>query len=95
MFFSIVTHAATFVAIPLLFELHFLPSNLHLLLHDVCFVNVFGSFIPAIMLNTFIFESSVLFGTHTLLDKSFRVLQVLTYLNQLQMESNVILEFIH
>ena len=29
------------------------------------------------MLNTLRFKSSVLFGTHTLLDKSFRVLRVL------------------
>ena len=32
------------------------------------------------MLNTLRFKSSVLFGTHTLLDKSFRVLQLPTHL---------------
>ena len=32
------------------------------------------------MLNTLRFKSSVLFGMHTLLDKSFRVLQLPTHL---------------
>ena len=40
------------------------------------FVNVFDSSIPEIMLKTLRFISSVLFGMHTLLDKSFRVLQL-------------------
>ena len=31
------------------FELHFLPSGLHLHLHDKCFFNIFDSFIPVIM----------------------------------------------
>ena len=35
------------------------------------------------MLNTLGFKSSVLFGTHTLLDKSFRVLQLPTHLSSL------------
>ena len=35
------------------------------------------------MLNTLRFKSSVLFGTHTLLDKSERVLQLPTYLSNL------------
>ena len=35
------------------------------------------------MLNTLRFKSSVLFGTHTLLDKSFRVLQFPTHLSNL------------
>ena len=39
------------------------------------------SFIPVIMLNTLRFKSSVLFGTHILLDKSLRVLQLPTNLS--------------
>ena len=50
-------------------ELHFLPSNLHLHLHDRCFVNVFDLFIPVIMLNTLRFKFYVLFGIHPLLYK--------------------------
>ena len=46
-------------------------------------LNVFDSFIPVIMLNTLTFKSSVLLGTHTLLDKSFRVLQFPTHLSNL------------
>ena len=51
------------------FELHCLPSNLHSHLHDICFVNIFNSFAPVIMLKTFRFKSPVLSGTHALLDK--------------------------
>ena len=65
------------------FEFHFLPSNLPLHSHDICFVNVFDSFFSVIMLNTLRFESSVLFGTHTLLDKSLRVLQLPTHISKL------------
>ena len=39
----------------------------------MCFVNVFNSFIPVIMMNTLRFKSSVLFVTHTSLDKSLEV----------------------
>ena len=35
------------------------------------------------MLNTLRFKSSVLFGTHNLLDKSFRVLQLPTHLSNI------------
>ena len=35
------------------------------------------------MLSMFRFKSSVLFGTHTLLDKSLRVLRLPTYLSSL------------
>ena len=35
------------------------------------------------MLNTLKFKTSVLFGTHTLLDKSLRVLQLPAYLSNL------------
>ena len=47
------------------------------------FVNVFDSFIHAIMLKTLRIKSSVLFGIHTLLDKSFRVLQPPTHQSNL------------
>ena len=53
-----------------------LNYTLHLDSHDTRFVNVFDSFIPVIMLNTLRFKSFVLFGIHTLLDKSLRVLQL-------------------
>ena len=66
------------------FELRFLTTNLHLHSLDICFVNVFNSFIPVIMLNSLGFKSYVLFGTHTLLDKSLRVLQVLKHLSNLK-----------
>ena len=49
----------------------------------MCFVTVLDSCIPVIMLSTLRFESSVLFGTHTLLDKSFRLLQLPTHLSNL------------
>ena len=65
------------------FELHFHPSNLHLYSHNICWANVFDSFNPAIMLNTLRFKCSVLFGTHTLLDNSLRVLQLLLHLSNL------------
>ena len=65
-------------------QLHFLSSNLHLHLHDISFVKIFGSFIPVIiLLKTLIFKSSVLFGAHTLLDKSLRVLKLPIYLSNL------------
>ena len=44
------------------------------------FVNVFNSFIPIIMLNTLRIKYSLLFGSHTLLDKSLSVLQLPTHL---------------
>ena len=43
----------------------------------------FDSFVPVIMLKTLRFKSFVLFGIHTLLDKSFRVLQLPTYRSSL------------
>ena len=48
----------------------FFPLNSHLNSHGIFFANAFNSFIPAIMLDTPRFKSSILFGTHTLLDKS-------------------------
>ena len=73
------TLAPTFIIISILI----LITNLHLHSHDICFVNIFDSFIPIIMLNMLRFESSVLFGTHTLLDRSLRVSQLLTRLSKL------------
>ena len=40
-------------------------------------------FIPIIMWNMLRFKSSILFAIHTLLDKSFKVLQLLTHLSNL------------
>ena len=57
-----------------------LPSNLHLHSHDICFVNVFNSFIPVITLNTLRFKSSALFGKHAILDKLLIVLQLPNHL---------------
>ena len=62
---------------------NFFPSNLQLHSHDMCFVNVFDSCINVIMLNMLIFKSSVLFGTHNLLGKSLRVLELPTHLSNL------------
>ena len=53
--------------------------------HDiyVFFLNIFDSFILVFMLNTFIFKSFVLLATHTLLDRSLRVLQLPVHLPKL------------
>ena len=61
-------------------ELHLLPSNLHFDSHDICFVNIFDLFIPYHIKDTQ-YKSSLLFGTHTLLDRSLRVLQLLRHLS--------------
>ena len=52
---------------------------------SACFANIFDSFIPVIVLRVFRFKikSSVLFGTHTLLDRSLRALELLTHLSKL------------
>ena len=60
------------------FDLHFVPSNLHLHLHEICSVNVFDLFIPVIMLNPHRFKFYVLCGRNALIDKSLRVLQLPT-----------------
>ena len=65
------------------FELHFLPSNLHLNLHDICFANVFDSFVTIIILKMLRFKSSVLYRTYTLLNRSLRVLKLPTHLFKL------------
>ena len=64
-------------------SLHFFQQICIYILMIHVFVNVFDSFIPVIMLSTLKFKSSVLFGTHTLLDKSLRVLQLPTHLSNL------------
>ena len=55
------------------FQLNVLPSNLHLHLHDIFFADIFNSFIPVIILKALKFKSSVLFGTHIILDRSLIV----------------------
>ena len=60
-----------------------MPLKLNLHLHDICFANVFESFIPAIMLKTLRYKSSVLFKTHTQLGRLLRVLQLPVHLSKL------------
>ena len=47
----------------------------------IYFVNVLDSFIPVVTLKTEKPKSSVSFGTHTLLDKPSRVLQLPTHIS--------------
>ena len=47
------------------------------------YVKVFDSFLPIIILKICTFNVPVLFGTHTFLEKSIRVLKLLTYLSDL------------
>ena len=56
MFFTL---TSTFTVIPLLTRITFYAIKVTLHLHDTCFVNVFNSFIPVIMLSTHRFKSSV------------------------------------
>ena len=56
---------------------------MHLHSHYMYLIQTFDSFFPVIILNTGIFKSSVLFGTHTLLDKSLRVFQLPSHLSNL------------
>ena len=49
----------------------------------MCFVDIFESFIPVIMLSTHRFKFSVLFEKYTLFDKSLRVLKLPTYQSNL------------
>ena len=67
------TVTSTFVVIP--------SSNLYLHSHYICFANVFNSFILVIMFNELNFK--YFFGTHTLLNNSFRVLQLPIHLSDL------------
>ena len=60
------------------------------------FVNVFNWFIPEIKLKTLRFRSSVLFGTHALLNKSLIVIQLTAQLsNSTEIDSGEILDCIH
>ena len=81
--FRICTLTSTFIIISLLIELHFLLWNLHSHLNDICFINVFNLFISGFMLEMFRFKSSVLYGTHTLLERSSKVLQFPSHLFRL------------
>ena len=63
------------------FKLQFLPWKLHWYLHHICFINVYDSFILIITLKTWRFKFSILFRTHTLLDRSIGELQLLTHLS--------------
>ena len=47
------------------------------------FVKMFDLFCAVIILKTYIFKSFVLFGTHALLDRSLRVLQLPTHVSNL------------
>ena len=47
------------------------------------YVKVFDSFFPVIILKICTFKLSVLFRRHTLLEKSIRVLKLLTHLSDL------------
>ena len=47
------------------------------------FVRIFYLFFPVIILKTCVLKSSILFGTHTLLDKSLRVLKLPAHLSNL------------
>ena len=76
MFFRIFALAPTFIVIPILIRVTFFTITFTF----ICF-NVFDLFIPVIMMNTL--KSPVLFGTHTLLDRSLRVLKLLTNLSKL------------
>ena len=64
-----------FLSILILFETKFYIDNI--------IENVLGSFIFVIILNMFRFKSSVLFGTHTLLDKPLTVFHLPTNLSNL------------
>ena len=50
---------------------------------EICFVNIFDSFIPVVILKTLKFKSFVSFRTHALLGRSFRVLQLLMHQSNL------------
>ena len=49
-------------------ELNFFSSSLHLHSHDISFIKIFCFIFLFHLLETYIFKSSVLFGTDTLLD---------------------------
>ena len=53
----------TLIIAPFLLS-YFLPSNLHLHSHEICFASIFDSFTPLIMLNASRFMSSILLGNN-------------------------------
>ena len=83
MFYWIFALTSTLIFISLLIWIIYFNINLHLQLHEICFVNVFASFIYVIILNTFKVTPSVLLGTRILADRSSRVLQFLIHLSKL------------
>ena len=65
------------------FDFHFV-YNIYIYIRMIyASLMFFYSFIAVIMLSTLSFKSSVLFKAHTLLDKSFRILQLLTHLSNI------------
>ena len=59
-------------------------------------VKSFTSFFPVILLNTLRFNSSVLFRTHTLLDKPLSVIKLPTHLSNLTaINSSKFLDCVH
>ena len=63
---------------------NFFFLNLLLHTHDIFFVRIFDLSLPVIILKPRTFKSSVLFGRHTLSDKSLTVLQHPTHLYNLK-----------
>ena len=59
---------------------HHIYTYICMILHNICFANTFDS---VIILPTLKFNSSVLSRTHTLLDRSLRVLQLAVHLSKL------------
>ena len=85
------THTNTQCHLPLHYiyvELYLLPSNSQLHSHEICFLSVFDSFIPLIMLNSFSFTFSILFGTHILPNGSSILLQFPSHLFILMMNGH-------
>ena len=84
MFFQIIPLTRTFSVIPLLIRVTFSAIKTTFIFAMIyVFLIFFDLSISVIMLKTSRLTSSVLFGTHSLLDKSLRVLQLLTQLSKL------------
>ena len=79
---TLFTLLSTFIIISPLIWITFFSHQVYIYI-DICFVNVFDWFISVIVLNALRFKSYVLFGTHNLLDKSYRVLKLPTHLSNL------------
>ena len=66
------------------FDLNYIFFHeVYIYIHIISFAEIFYYAFPVIILKTCIFKFSVLFGTHTLLDKLLRVLQLPTHLSNL------------